>query len=334
MIELLNPPSYSSSYYQSLQIQRIPNDFIHTVKAVLEGLAISFSTMGGSLFAPSNYSSTELDAQETTEHSANTIVNAENEDLEGLALAMSMTKVILRTEQLSLSGTKYEIEAIDQRTAEIRQSRLETHRQAAAKEKACKRWSIMTKVFSWLTTTTIIVSGIALIATGAGVAAGTMLLVSGLLSLTNHLLEMTGTWNKIAMKLGEDSVKTRSIIMWIQVTITAVSLVLAGAGAIFGGFAAIQDAMSTAGTFFSGVANAGVGTLMISIAILNRDFYRKQAIIKKYEMELEELKHHRKDLLEQIEGHGQNREETLSYLTRVLKMHDQVTRQIIHLIKR
>lgn len=254
--------------------------------------------------------------------------------IEGIALSLCITKLSLRSEQLSIAGTKEKIEAIDGESSDIRKARLKTLAEANKKEKACKKWSIMTKVMSWLISATTLVAGLALMATGAGVGAGALLFFGGFLSITNQLLEITGGWNYFASKLDTESAKSRSIIMWIQVTITSLSIVLAGAGAIFGGISAMKEAFTTAQMLFAGIANAGVGTLMISIAIINKDFYQKQAKIKSYEKDQELLKHERSDLFEIFEKHAEETEDIYSSYIRMMKMHHQAILQIIHLIKR
>lgn len=298
-------------------------DCTHYVQKKLRNLPLAEQVESTSL---------ELDAQDLS-HSlgSNDLTHYVQEKLQDLPLAIFITKLLTRTDQLSLYGTKLKIETIDQESTILRKNRLQCIQTANNKEKACKRWSVMAKVFSWLGTVTTIVCGIALIASGAGIAAGAPLLLGGFLSITNHLLEITGGWNHIAMKLGAESEKTRSIIMWIQISITSMSLVLAGVGAIFGGMAAIKEAVNTAGVLFGGVANAGVGTLMISIAILNRDFYLQQSKIKRYEMQLEEYRQERNDLVDTIEEHAKKYEDSLLFLMRIMKMSHRIAKTSLSL---
>jgi hypothetical protein len=245
-----------------------------------------------------------------------------------------LTKLGVISENYSQHGLQQQIRELDREISKTHQEIIENMRKVALAKKSSERWGIATKVASWIVSFLTIATGVTLIATGAGAAAGGLLIAGGVLSLTNHLLEITGGWNKLATTLGgDDSTKTRSMIMWMQLGVAIISMILAGAGVVFGGMNAIKEAMGTAGMLSSAGANASIGLLLIGQAIVNKEYYRHMAQQKEKEKHLLILKQQKEDLIAIAEEILDSMKNFWEDFFRVLEIYYSDTTQINRIIR-
>ncbi len=220
------------------------------------------------------------------------------------ALYYVLTKLGIISDASSHWESKEDMRLNQEETDALHKKRLDEMRQAIEKEAATKRWGIATKVFSWMTSLMSIITGIALIVTGVGAVAGAMLLTAGVLTLSNQLLEVTGGWQKIAKALpGDDAERKRAIIMWMQIGITVLCLILAGAGVVFGGYALVGEATQNFMACFGGVVMLGHGVGHIGEGISHFLHKEHTAEGRKQSMRLAQLRHKREDLMEKNQ-HG------------------------------
>lgn len=218
------------------------------------------------------------------------------------ALYYILTKIGIWSDSTSNFSYKKEVELIDFEMTETYKKRLDEIREGVKKERENVRWQIAMTVFSWIGSITAIVAGITMLASGVGAVAGAMLVVGGLIQIGSQLLEITGTWRKIADILpGEDSEKKRAVINWMQIGIAVLCLALSGFGAIWGGFSNLQEAMSLAMSAIGGVVATAHGAATIGEGISKFMHKNKLADIKKYDIKLTRLKHTRHDLMEKMD---------------------------------
>lgn len=172
--------------------------------------------------------------------------------------------------------------------------RVEKIHEAAKKEKQVGNWSLANQVFSWMTSFTAVVAGIALIATGVGAVAGSLMLIGGLVQLTSQILQVTGVWEKIATKLlpgeGSDDQK-RAVMTWIQLAVAFFSIVMAGAGGVIAGWGAASAAMGAGNSALGSVIACAFGISSIGLGIKDAEFKKWIAWIKKIEIEKEKIRH-------------------------------------------
>ena len=222
--------------------------------------------------------------------------------IECCSLAWMATKLAVEAANRSLYCLKTEMETLNSDISKAQSGRMQTLSKDATLRKATRPWSIMTKIMSWIGSCMTFIAGVVLIATGSGVAAGTLLVASGVLSLTNHLLEATGGWNKIAEKFGGGNpTKTKAIIMWMQIAIAIISLILAGAAVVFGGFSTVKEVLGHAGMLSGAVISAGIGIMLIGKSTLDKKTHDNQAKMKYFDTQLMQFGHERDNNLETTE---------------------------------
>jgi|GEM_PF-2421170 len=227
------------------------------------------------------------------------------------------------------------IKALDQESTKIRTERIEELRELHAKAKITNRWGLLTKVITWFTSITTILTGVTLCLTGAGAFAGGMLVLAGLISLTNQLLEITGGWQKIAEEIGgDDPEKTRAMIMWMQIGITVLCMVLAGGSAVFAGFDVLKGAMGTIASSFNIAATIGIGTVIICKGMTEKEYWDRMAYVKKHDRQLREIKHRREDLMEISQTAFENTTELMESFHRILEIRTSTTKMIHSINKR
>lgn len=241
------------------------------------------------------------------------------------ALYYILTKIGIQSDGASNFSYKKEVEVVDAQTTLVHQKRLEEMKEAMKKEAETARWSAANSVFSWIGSVVGLIAGTVLIATGVGVVAGAMLIVGSLIQLTSQILEITGGWKKIAEILpGDDPEKKKAIITWMQLGIAVLCLILCGAGAIWGGFANVGEAMQTAQAVMGGIAALGQGVTTIGLGINDFMFKNRVSETKKYDLHLARLRHMRKDLMEQVEWGVDRLEQLFEDLARALEFEEEL----------
>ncbi len=250
------------------------------------------------------------------------------------ALYYILTKMEIYSDGTSNFSYKKEIELIDGETTGTHQKRLDELKEAIKKEQEMTNWGVASKVFSWMASIFAIFGGIMLIASGVGAIAGAMLMVGGMIQLTSQIMELTGGWKKIAELLpGDDTEKKRAVITWMQIGIAVLCLILAGAGAILGGYVHVGEVMGLVPRMMLGGAmNMAGGVTIIGDTIAKSKYYNQIAEVRKYELQLTRLKHQRKDLSEQMELGVDRLEQLFEDLARALEFEEELFRaeQIIN----
>lgn len=243
------------------------------------------------------------------------------------ALYYILTKMGIHSDGTSNFAQKKEIELLDTETNETHKKRLDELREVIKKEKENAQWGIAAKIFSWIGSLVAIISGIALIMTGAGAVAGAMLICGGLIQITSQILELSGGWKKISELLpGDDSEKKRAVLSWMQIGIGVLCLVLSGAGVLWGGFSNFGETMQTAMRLIGGIGTMGSAVTTLGVSVTSFFYCNRISEVKRYELELAKLKHKRKDLMERVE-HGIDRlEQLFEDLARTLEFEEELFR--------
>lgn len=244
------------------------------------------------------------------------------------ALYYILTKMGIFSDGVSNFANKKEIEVIDFETTETHQKRLKEMKEAIDKERSSTRWSITLKAFSWIGSLFSIISGIMMVVTGVGVIAGAMLIVGGVIQVTNQILEVSGGWHKIAELLPGDASpeKKRSIIAWMQIGITVLSLVLSAVGVIWGGFKNFGEGMQIAANMISGIAAGAHGVATIGEGVSAFMYRNKLSEVRRYDMLLAGLKHRRHDLMEKMEWRVERLEQLFEDLATSLEFDIEIFR--------
>lgn len=219
------------------------------------------------------------------------------------ALYYILTKIGILSDGTSNFSYKQEIETIESETTSAHKKRLAELKLAMEHEQQASRWSVFNTVFSWMGALSSLFTGVVLVATGAGAIAGALLIAGGLIQVTSQILEITGGWKKIAELLPGDNVaKKRAVVMWMQIGIGVLCFILSGAGALWSGYANFGEAGRTANALFSCIANIGQGVTAIGTGITMFMSKNKISDVKRYEKIIAELKHKRRDLMDQADS--------------------------------
>lgn len=241
------------------------------------------------------------------------------------ALYYILTKMGIQSDGVSNFSYKKEIELVDAEVSGTHKKRLEELKEAIKKEDESTRWGVAAKVFSWMTSIVSMISGILMIATGVGVVAGAMLLIGGMIQVSNQIMELTGGWQKIAALLpGEDTEKKGAVVAWMQIGVAVLCLILAGTGAIWGGYTNFGEVASTASALMNAIATMGHGVTTIGQGINVFMFKNKLSEIKQFEYHLARLKHMRQDLMEKVEWGVDRLEKLFEDLAKALEFDEEL----------
>lgn len=240
-----------------------------------------------------------------------------------------LTKLNIVSEALSQEGLQQQIKEVDYAMTERKKMRLKDMEKAIFAEKSVKNWGIGTRMTSWLASFAALLGGISLIASGGGALVGGILVALGVINITSEVLEITDGWKKIAEEIGgDDPVKTRAMIMWIQIGIAIISFVLMGTSAIFGGITPLKDACTTASGFFTAVASIGVGVVLIGKALAEKKYYNYMAAIKQHDFYIEQYRHEKENLMTASTEGMENIQSSFEDLARALALYHQDVRRI------
>ncbi|NGX54794.1 MAG: hypothetical protein KR126chlam2_00413 [Chlamydiae bacterium] len=244
---------------------------------------------------------------------------------DSFSLMFELEKLELLGESLSFAESKGEIEALDIETTAAHKQMMKEMEEAIKNQKSTKTWGVMASVFSWLGSIATLITGIALIATGVGVIAGSLLIAGSVITISNQIMQMTGGWEKVKKLLpGNNEEEKQAVITWIQIAITILCLILAGAGIVFGGFSQFGEAISSAMQLIGGGAAAAGGITALGMGIhdfLHRDHLGEAKI---HESRLASLKHRREDLMETVDDAPERLEHIFDFLARVLGFRDEI----------
>lgn len=216
-------------------------------------------------------------------------------------LAFLMGAMGVLSEALSHFNDKQEIESVREEREKTHQELIGKMKKACDQEKYVHHWGVAFKLFSWLTSTASLFAGLVLMATGVGTVGGALLFFGGLISLGNQIMQETHGWQKVAELLpGDDEQKKQATVMWMQIGIGVFCLILAGAGIVYGGFAAYGQASGAAMALFGSTITTAVGVCSIGRAVTEYLYYNRMADSKKLETRLIALEHQQDDLSEQV----------------------------------
>ena len=241
------------------------------------------------------------------------------------ALYYVLTKMGIQSDGASNFTYKKEIELVNAQVTETHKKRLAELKEAMDKEAESTRWGVATKVFSWMASMVAMISGAVLIATGVGAVAGSMLIIGGMIQITNQILELTGGWQKIAELLpGEDHEMKAAVVAWMQIGVAVLCLILSGVGLIWGGPAHVGEAAMIAQTLIGATATMGHGITTIGYGINVFMYKEKQSDIKQFELRLAQLKHMRQDLMEKVEWGIDRLEKLFEDLAKALEFDEEL----------
>lgn len=91
-------------------------------------------------------------------------------------------------------------------------------------------WSILKKIATCLLSALSMVFGVALVASGGGALIGSLMIASGVLSLSNFALSETGAWDWISKQLANDNEERQKTLAWVLPT--AVGILAGGIGLV------------------------------------------------------------------------------------------------------
>lgn len=251
----------------------------------------------------------------------------ESPSVESISLGFMLDKVGIRSEHLSALDYKERLEAIQRENEEVHKLRIEELRKSIEKEKESIRWGTAIKVFSWMASFVSLLGGIIMVATGIGAIAGSLLIVGGVISLGNQLMEETGGWKKVIELLpGDDFEKKQAVVTWIQIGIAVLSLILSGAGVLIGGFSVFGEASTIANLLIGGVAAIGMGITTIGKGVEDYLYYNCLSEAKKYEKRKEELRMAREDLMDSVEETPERLTDYYDSMARLLGFLEEINR--------
>ena len=237
------------------------------------------------------------------------------------AFVFILDKLRILSESYSYQVSKEDLKAMDEELNLAHNERLEFLKTSKEKEKQVEKWTIFSKITIIMTSLTGVVSGIGLIATGAGVVAGTLLLVAGVLNIASQVMDVTRGWNQVAELLpGDDLEKKRAIVSWIQIGITALSLMLAAVTFIVGGYATLSESMKIAMKAVGGITLAGQSLASVGIGVSSYRFKHGLADLQENNSTLFYMRALRQEVMEIVEGLAEHLEKMLEYLNENLSL--------------
>lgn len=228
-------------------------------------------------------------------------------DIDMALLQLQRTNVGLL--EIDMNHHLARIDSIKKQKQEINAALILAIQERVERAKQSDGWSIFLKVATCLGSLLSIALGAAAIASGVGIAAGIAMIIAGTLGLGAQIASECKLWEKVAdyFSGGDKQMKERiqwHLDFWVSITTLIASIV----SMVFGGAAAAQNLLGTAGQVFqTGVTvTTGVGTL--GKGIVDKYRYDNEADIKEIEGRLdrtkEELKDHmnfQKDTLARLE---------------------------------
>lgn len=218
------------------------------------------------------------------------------------ALYYILTKIGIISDAMTHWEAKQDIQSTQEEIDKRHRERIAQMQKTLAKEAQAQRWGLSIKVFAWLGALMGLIAGITMVISGVAAVSGALLVAGGVIMLTNQVLEVTGGWNKIAEALpGDDPVRKRAVITWMQIGLTVLCLILTGAGAIFGGYATVSEAMGQFMAVFGGVIMLGQGVSTVSQGIVLYQHKESIAETKRHSRHLVMLKHRREDLMHKVD---------------------------------
>lgn len=243
-------------------------------------------------------------------------------------LFLMTSKLFLRSDMQDLASCKEQIKANNLEADDLRQKRREESKKLLEKKKIDEAWSMSVTVTSIMITSLEIFSGLFMLFSG-NVVAGTLLVAGGVVQLTNHIMKETKAWEEVAQLLPGDSLEEKqAVVMWMQIGLGILSLMLAGAGGMIGGKAALTEGSQLAKMFTGSVLLAAVGITSLGSGISQKEYKDEQAIVKRTENELAKLESLRKNYTERVETHLDNVQNTLSASHEVLEMDYEIHRAL------
>ncbi len=233
---------------------------------------------------------------------------------------------LLRAEEKSYGFAREEATDIDRRNKTFNEKKIEAMHEAIRKEKQYKRWGTLQAVIGWVAPMSGIVVGGALIFSGSGAVAGSMILASSVIALTMSVTETFGLWQKLTNLLpGDDPDKKRAVMMWTQLGVAVFCAGVSGVGMMCGGgFSAIKESMGAVMQVFSGLATAAGGVGVIGRGITGYQFKNRLADSKHFEAQIKVLQHEREDLSDLLENGVERIEEFYKMLSSTLKLQRKV----------
>lgn len=113
-------------------------------------------------------------------------------DVEALLLAIMELKTALSNEHINF--TEEAINFNSAKKKELHEQRLQKVQESIDKMNQAKKGGLFGKIFGWITTVALAITGAILVATGAGAVAGGLMLASAGVMAVNQISEETGGW--------------------------------------------------------------------------------------------------------------------------------------------
>lgn len=152
------------------------------------------------------------------------------------------------------------------RLRELSRENIDKLKEAAQRAKDSGFWSFLQKIGEFILAAISTVLGISLIASGAAVAVGSVLIASSILSVANFAMKETGAWDSVAKKLASKKEDQQKLSQYLPMAISLISAVLSlggtAASALWTTMNLTQKALSIAQAtmaIYQGAVTAGKG---------------------------------------------------------------------------
>lgn len=242
-------------------------------------------------------------------------------------------RLISQSEGQSLALERGEIAFLSREYDRIAKIKLQALVEAVAKERSANTWGTIVSVLSFIGSFTALLTGMALIVSGAGVLAGSLLVAGGLLQIASQIMQVTKGWDWVTENLPGDGTKEekQAVVTWMQITIGALALLLGAGAIIFGG--GFQNVMGEAGTafkqVFGGIIAVSQGYFFIGEGIAKATFNKAMAKLTQFEAELERMRHRREERNESVEEHSDQFGEHFKVVAKILEIYQDTSIQVL-----
>lgn len=236
-----------------------------------------------------------------------------------------LDKLSIESEAFSYSVDKEELVTNTKRWEEAQKKKVEQHKETMKKEESAKNWSVAMKLFSWMSSFLALMTGVVLIATGAGAIAGGLLIAGGSIQIINQIMNETDAWKKIMNSLpGDDTAKKGNVVTWMQIGIMVLSLILCGAATVFGSLSAVKEGMQSAfNLFIAGIAFCK-GITSLGSNLSQGSYLTHMGDVKIHEGRMGKLKGQRGDLTERTKESIERLKTIYDSLALNLEMRDDI----------
>lgn len=202
-------------------------------------------------------------------------------------------------------------------------------------EKTSKNWGVALRVFSWVSSFLMIITGGALIASAVSGVGGALMMAGGLISVGSQILDVAGGWRKILDHLpGKNLDEKAAVLSWIQIAILVLSCILSASGVVLAGHQSFSTGSQLASALIGGTAVMGQGACMIGKGRADSAYYEALSDIEKTRARSDEIRFEQQDIMEMMKDDNHHRERGFDAIKAIHEGLDQVRIAILRAFRR